>query len=1228
MAGSEDKGSKASSDQSSASTSSAKDRIAQVKDHLDNGTGTNQPANPSRRRLRKKKSRDEPPADWSDVLGQLKTLRSMAKTPDPSHKGYSRQKASGKLWVRERVDKLLDPGSFREVGSVSGEVKWKALSNNKEEPASYIPSNNVQGFGKLRGRDVLFTADDFTLRAGHADGALMAKTVYMEELAIALKLPIIKLVDGSSGGGSVSTIKQMGWSYIPPLPSFDAVMKQLNLGIPNLGAVVGPAIGLGAARVVSCHFSVMAADIGALFNAGPKVVSGATFEEDLSFTDLGGPAVHCTNGTIDNLAANEDECFEQLRAVLSYLPNIGTQIPPTLPCSDPADRQCPNLRSVIPRKRTRMYNPYTIITSTLDASSFFEIGTHWARTVICGLARLNGRPVGIVANNPESSTAGALDAQGSQKLLRHLKFLDIFNLPLLQFVDVPGYAVGTVAERSATMRWGVELAKAYYGTTMPIFSVVTRRVYGVAGGVMLDCRSPRMRVAWPSGEWGSLPLDGGIEAGHAGELGKIGKEKGKEAAKERYKELEDMYWRLMSPIRTANAFGVEEIIDPARTREIVCQWTEHVYSHILPERIQERVAGKLQPKFLIRPDLVFYGDRLNVRHVQNLLTAIPEDDSLRIHKTKARRQRAALVFDLWEDEQAERNHTTFEATSNNETALNRESARESAVGTTPSPLSTPLSQNQTAQAGGINFRTFRDNTLDNTLVVDEDVEDTADAMSDDNNSLPDPDGDTKMPDADDPLADVMAVHLHIGGIDHYNGNTRNHTFNHRIDDNQGPPQCSSTGEDQLDDSLTSNIVQLRLIRAVLAQMDSRRQSRTPSSIRRGTEEEPEEELEEDLEEELSADHPSPGLHHPAAEPPSPTRQPNRKRGVAQVEPSCSPSIVPKHRQKITHVTEPAPVPELDLDSAPIQIEDPSDDASIDASIGRVGADEADDQSHDNHEQDDDEEVPEEEHDNTGIVEEEWRDDSDGDDYDPEAEVDDDDDLDIDDDIDDTAPLPTRTCKTDNKAATTPDSSDVIIDHLSSEFSIPRNDLSTLVNGTNPCGPYEIDLASHDLKYFFPDGRFDQNIIDAYLSVFKILFFPNVQCLSAEEGRTIWTEAYMHNVFLEARTQKLRSLINPEDTRKVLIPVAKSGREVTVELVISSRALLSSRVAATILRAFREVVEFTFVGKGVTETNMNTDALISATRLSCCSSRRRQCSGAGHTQTTAMSKSDGSMCSDG
>jgi acetyl-CoA carboxylase carboxyltransferase component len=243
-----------------------------------------------------------------------------------------------------------------------------------------------------------------------------------------------------------------------------------------------------------------------------------------------------------------------------------------------------------------MYNPRAIITEVVDRGSFFEIGTLWGTTAIVGLARFGGKPVGIVSLNCEIN-AGALDALGSQKITRMLKFLDVFNLPLVQFIDIPGYAIGTAAERTATMRHGITLATTYYSTTMPIFSVIVRRVYGVAGGIMLSSRDPRMLVAWPSGVWGSLPLEGGIEVGHSSELREIERKEGKAKRDERYAELENEYKRLMNPVRTANHFGVEEIIDPIYTRRVCCEWVSHVYESLLPQRVMERVTGKLQPMF-------------------------------------------------------------------------------------------------------------------------------------------------------------------------------------------------------------------------------------------------------------------------------------------------------------------------------------------------------------------------------------------------------------------------------------------------------------------------------------------------------------------------------------------------------------------------------------------------------------------------------------------------------
>ncbi|KAJ4418726.1 hypothetical protein N0V82_005399 [Gnomoniopsis sp. IMI 355080] len=575
------------------STSKASSRLKQVGAHL---TPPDSAAASTSTRKTRNRDKDAPPTDWSEILGQVDTLQTIARTPPTSSPGYVRQKKAGKLWVRERIEALLDPASFYEVGSVAGTIDWKTISGSsgkvKDEIKAFTPSNNVQGFGTVGGRQVVFTADDFSLRAGHADGAIWAKTVYMEKLCIDLRLPIVKLVDGSSGGGSVTTIKKEGFSYVPPMPGFKEVNQQLNLGIPNVGAVLGPAIGLGAARVTACHFSVMAADIGALFNAGPHVVAKATFEEGLTASELGGPDVHCANGTIDNAAPDEAGCFEQIRAFLSYVPNCGlTDLPPVQASNDPHDRDVTSLRTMIPRRRQRAYSMVRLIQALLDKGSWFEIGAGWGNTAIVGLGRLAGHPIGVIANNPEV-LSGATDASGAQKIIKHLNLCDVFNLPIVQLVDCPGYAVGTAAERQATMKYGVELGKAYFSTTVPIFNVLVRKCYGVAGGIMTDCRDPHHWVAWPSLESGSLPLEGGIEASHARELREAG-----EKRPELYNTLLEDYTRLQNPVRTAAAFDVPEVVDPAATRRLLCAWTAHIYRVKLPERLRDRQSRVICPVF-------------------------------------------------------------------------------------------------------------------------------------------------------------------------------------------------------------------------------------------------------------------------------------------------------------------------------------------------------------------------------------------------------------------------------------------------------------------------------------------------------------------------------------------------------------------------------------------------------------------------------------------------------
>ena len=291
----------------SAENTNAKARLNQVSHHLsqvDTSPSAVAPPRPGPKRTNPIRRSAPLPADWSDVLSEANLVRKLGETPNVHSTGYKRHKEAGKLWVRERIELLCDPGTFKEVGGLAGTVTWKYPDVKKDAEGSaidaqgrrvkrsleeeerqvvdkFVPSNNVQGFAKVGDRTIILTADDFTIRAGHADGALMPKTIFMDKMSVHLRIPKVNVVDGASGGGSITTYKRDGGSYLPKLELLYWLVKQLDMGIPQCSAVVGPAVGLGAARAAVSHFSVIAADIGSLFNAGPKIVEGATFEEDL-----------------------------------------------------------------------------------------------------------------------------------------------------------------------------------------------------------------------------------------------------------------------------------------------------------------------------------------------------------------------------------------------------------------------------------------------------------------------------------------------------------------------------------------------------------------------------------------------------------------------------------------------------------------------------------------------------------------------------------------------------------------------------------------------------------------------------------------------------------------------------------------------------------------------------------------------------------------------------------
>jgi acetyl-CoA carboxylase carboxyltransferase component len=375
-----------------------------------------------------------------------------------------RQRNRRKLTCRERIDGLLDPGSFREVGSLAGFATFDEDGN----VAEFTPASHVGGQGRIEGRPCVVCADDFTSRGGHADGAIGHKSRYLDQLSIELRTPSIRLLDGSSGGGSVATMvpKQDGQttgsaaakestgaikagrprvvggggSFLPGHLGSTFYTEQLA-SVPVVNLLLGSVVGIGAAKAVLGHFSVMVRDISQLFVAGPPVVSHA-MGYDVTKEDLGGWHIHCRNGSVDNLAETEEEAMAQTRRFLSYLPSSVYEAPPVAKSADPADRREEELLTLVPRKRTATFDVRRAIRLLADKDSFFEVGPLWGTDQVTGFVRMNGYPMGVIASDSRHVNGGALTADGCDKLKRHLDVCDLFHLPVLNLVDNPGFAVG------------------------------------------------------------------------------------------------------------------------------------------------------------------------------------------------------------------------------------------------------------------------------------------------------------------------------------------------------------------------------------------------------------------------------------------------------------------------------------------------------------------------------------------------------------------------------------------------------------------------------------------------------------------------------------------------------------------------------------------------------------------------------------------------------------------
>ena len=464
---------------------------------------------------------------------------------------------------------MADHNSFEELGALAGVAKYDAEGNLTE----FTPSNFVLGTAEIDGRPVVLSGDDFTVRGGSADASIPAKRGRAEGIAFEMKLPHVRLVDGMGGGGSVKTIEMAGRTYIPEVRGWDTIVGHLGVA-PSVSLALGSVAGIGAARVSTSHYSVIVRDTAQMMIAGPALVEwagGGTVSKE----QLGHARIHTTNGAIDDAVDSEEEAFDRARKFLSYLPTNVNELPPISPTKDPTDRRDEELINLVPRDPKRTYKMRTILETVVDEGSWFEIGRDWGKSIICGLGRLGGVPVALFGEDV-NVYGGGWTADACRKLIRHLDLASTFHLPVIHLEDCPGFLIGKQAEEEATIRFGSQALAALGQCSTPFCCIVIRKAFGVAGAANNKPGSHSFRYAWPSGDWGSLPIEGGIEVAYKAELAEADDPEAHLAA------IKERLNQVRSPFRSAEFFEIEEIIDPRDSRQILCRWAQLAQRSLVP----------------------------------------------------------------------------------------------------------------------------------------------------------------------------------------------------------------------------------------------------------------------------------------------------------------------------------------------------------------------------------------------------------------------------------------------------------------------------------------------------------------------------------------------------------------------------------------------------------------------------------------------------------------------
>jgi len=494
----------------------------------------------------------------ADRMEQLRRISEEAEAGGGAERREREHKA-GKLSARERIELLLDEGTFEELDKF---VRHRCVDFGSEEqrPAG---DGFVTGFGRIEGRLVYVFAQDFTVFGGSLSETNAQKIVKIMDLAMRNGAPVIGLND--SGGARI----QEG---VASLAGYAEIFLRNTLAsgvIPQISAIMGPCAGGAVYSPAITDFILMVDKTSYMFITGPDVIKTVTHEE-VTKNQLGGATTHNeTSGVAHFLAHDDAECLSMVRELLSFVPSNNLEDPPRRACTDPVDRADPALDTMVPAESNRPYDIKDVIHAVIDDGYFFEVQEHYAKNIVVGFARLNGRSVGIVANQP-AMLAGTLDINASIKGARFVRFCDCFNIPLVTFEDVPGFLPGTTQEYGGIIKHGAKLLFAFAEATVPKVTVITRKAYGGAYCVMASKHiRTDVNYAWPTAEIAVMGPEGAVDIVYKREL-----ESAANREEVRQAKIEEFRDRFANPYVAADRGFVDAVIQPRETRKKLIQALE------------------------------------------------------------------------------------------------------------------------------------------------------------------------------------------------------------------------------------------------------------------------------------------------------------------------------------------------------------------------------------------------------------------------------------------------------------------------------------------------------------------------------------------------------------------------------------------------------------------------------------------------------------------------------